>query len=61
MARCSSESLKTSRRSSSKKWKGSNDGTPFVTVCPEKSKSLKSNKRKNQTTEGVSDVELTMP
>jgi hypothetical protein len=47
-----------SRRSSSKKRKGGDDGTPSVTVCPEKTKSLEYNKRKHQSTEGVSYVEL---
>jgi hypothetical protein len=50
--------LKISRRSSSKKRKGSDDGTPSTAVCPEKTKSLESNKRKHQSTEGVTDVEL---
>jgi hypothetical protein len=45
-------------RSSSKKRKGSDDGTPSVVVCPEKTKSLESNKRKHQSTEGVTHVEL---
>jgi hypothetical protein len=58
VASCSSEPLKTSRRSSSKKRKGVDDGTPFVAICPKKTKSLESNKRKHQSTEGVSDVEL---
>jgi hypothetical protein len=58
VASCSSGPLKTSRRSSSKKRKGCDDGTSFVTVCPEKTKSLESNKRKHKSTEDVSDAEL---
>jgi hypothetical protein len=58
VASCSSEPSKISRKSSLKKWKGSDDGTPSATVCPEKTKSLESNKRKHQSTEGVTDVEL---
>jgi hypothetical protein len=58
MASYSSEPPKMSRRSSSKKQKGGDDGTPSVTVCPEKTKSLEYNKRKHQSTEGVSYVEL---
>jgi DNA-directed RNA polymerase subunit N (RpoN/RPB10) len=58
VARCSSEPSKISRRSSLKKRKGGDDGTPSAAVCPEKTKSLESNKRKHQSTEGVTDVEL---
>jgi hypothetical protein len=58
MASCSSEPSKISGRSSSKKRKGSDDGTPSAAVCPEKTKSLESKKRKHQSTEGVTDVEL---
>jgi hypothetical protein len=58
VASCSSEPSKISGRSSSKKRKGSDDGTPFAAVCPEKTKSLESKKRKHQSTEGVTDVEL---
>jgi uncharacterized protein YktA (UPF0223 family) len=58
VASCSSEPSKISRRSSSKKRKGSDDRTPSAAVCPEKTKSLESNKRKHQSTEGVTDVEL---
>jgi hypothetical protein len=32
--------------------------TPSATVCPEKTKSLESNKCKHQSTEAVTDVEL---
>jgi hypothetical protein len=53
-----SEPSKISRRSSSKKRKDNDDGTPSATVCPEKTKYLESNKRKHQSTEGVTDVEL---
>jgi hypothetical protein len=58
VASYSSEPSKISRRSSSKKRKGSDDGTPSAIVCPEKTKSLESNKRKHQSTKGVTDVEL---
>jgi DNA-directed RNA polymerase subunit N (RpoN/RPB10) len=58
VASCSSEPPKTSKRSSSKKMKGCDDGTSFVTVCPEKTKSLESNKQKHRSTEGVSDAKL---
>jgi hypothetical protein len=58
VASFSSDALKISRTSSSKKWKGGDDETPSAVVCPEKTKSLESNKRKHQSTEGVSDVEL---
>jgi hypothetical protein len=57
VASCSSGPPKTSRRSSSKKRKGCDDGTSSATVCPEKTKSLESNKRKHKS-EGVSDAEL---
>jgi uncharacterized protein YktA (UPF0223 family) len=58
VASCLPEPLKISRRSSSKKQKGSDDGTPSAVVCPKKTKSLESNKQKHQSTEGVTDVEL---
>jgi hypothetical protein len=58
VASCSSGPPKTSRRSSSKKRNGCDDGTSSATVCPEKTRSLESNKRKHKSTEDVSDVEL---
>jgi hypothetical protein len=58
VASCSSEPSNISRRSSSKKWKGIDNGTPSVAVCPDKTKFLESNKRKHQSTEGVTNVEL---
>jgi hypothetical protein len=44
IACCSSGPLKTSRRSSSKKRKGIDDGTSSATVCPEKTRSLEYSK-----------------
>jgi uncharacterized protein YktA (UPF0223 family) len=58
VASCSSGPPKTSRRSSSKKRKGVDDGTSSATVCPEKTRSLESSKRKHKSTEVVSNVEL---
>jgi hypothetical protein len=37
---------------------GIDDGTFSATVCPEKTRSLKSSKRKHKSTEVVSDAEL---
>jgi uncharacterized protein YktA (UPF0223 family) len=58
VVRCSSGPPKTSRRSSSKKRKGCDDGTSSATMCPEKTRSLESNKRKHKSTEVVLDAEL---
>jgi hypothetical protein len=58
VASCSSGPPKTSRRSSSKKRKGVDNGTSSAAVCLEKTKSLESSKRKHKSTEVVSDAEL---
>jgi hypothetical protein len=58
VASCSFGPPKTSRSSSSKKRKGCDDGTSSATVCPERTKSLESNKRNHKSTEHVSDAEL---
>jgi uncharacterized protein YktA (UPF0223 family) len=57
VASCSAAPSKISRRTSSKKRRECGDGTP-PSVCPEKTKSLESSKRKHQSSEAVSDVEL---
>jgi hypothetical protein len=44
VASCSAAPLKASRRRSSKKGKGDTDETSSSTVCPEKTRSLESNK-----------------
>jgi uncharacterized protein YktA (UPF0223 family) len=58
VASCSSGPRKTSRRSSSKKRKGIDDGTSSAIVCLKKTRSLESNKQKHKSTEVVSDAEL---
>jgi uncharacterized protein YktA (UPF0223 family) len=58
VASYSSGPPKISRRSSSKKRKGINDGTSSATVCPEKTRSLESSKRRHKSTEVVSEAEL---
>jgi hypothetical protein len=58
VASYSSGPPKTSKKSSSKKRKGCDDGTSSATVCPEKTRSLESNKRKHKSSEVVSDAEL---
>jgi hypothetical protein len=58
VANCSSRPPKTSRKSSSKKRKATDDRTPSAAVCPEKTKCLESSKRKHKSTDIVSKVEL---
>jgi hypothetical protein len=58
VASCSVGPLKTSRRSSSKKRCGIDDGTSSVVVCPEKTRSLESSKRKHKSTEAILNAEL---
>jgi hypothetical protein len=58
VASCSATPPKAPRRRSSKKGKSSTDDTSFSTVCPDKTKSLESSKRKRKASEGVSDAEI---
>jgi hypothetical protein len=58
VANCSAAPSKASRRTSSKKRKGCGDGTSPSAVCPEKTKSVESSKRKHKSFEVISDVEL---
>jgi uncharacterized protein YktA (UPF0223 family) len=58
VASCSSRPPKTSRKSSSKKRKATDDGAPSAVVCPEKTKFLESIKRKHKSTDIASEVEL---
>jgi hypothetical protein len=58
VASCLAAPSKISRRTSSKKRRECGDGTPPSSVCPKKTKSLESSKRKHQSSEAVSDVEL---
>jgi hypothetical protein len=58
VASCSAAPLGTSRRRSSKKKEGDTDETSSSTVCPEKTRSLESNKRKRKSYEVVSDAEI---
>jgi hypothetical protein len=58
VASCSAAPLKASRRRSSKKGKGNTDETSSSTVCPEKTKSIESHKRKRKSSEVVSNVEI---
>jgi hypothetical protein len=58
VASCSAAPLKAPRRTSSKKGEKDVDETSSSAVCPERTRSLKSSKRKCKLSEGVSDVEL---
>jgi hypothetical protein len=58
MASCSAAPLKAPRGKSSKKGKGDTDETSSSAVRPEKTKSLESSKRKQKSSEAVSDIEL---
>jgi uncharacterized protein YktA (UPF0223 family) len=58
VASCSSGPPNTYRRSSSKKRKGCDDRTSSATMCPEKTRSLESNKRNHKSTKVVSDAKL---
>jgi uncharacterized protein YktA (UPF0223 family) len=58
VASCLAAPLRASRRTSSKKRNKCGDGTSPSTMCPEKTKSLVSSKRKHKSSEAVSDAEL---
>jgi hypothetical protein len=58
MASCSVAPLKASRKRSSYKSKGTMDETSSSIVCPERTRSLESHKRKRKSSEVVSDTEI---
>jgi hypothetical protein len=58
VASCSAAPLKAPRRRSSKKGKGDTDETSLSIVCPERTRSLESSKRKQKSSEVVSDAEI---
>jgi hypothetical protein len=58
VASCSAAPLKAPRRKSSKKGKGDTDETSSSAVRPEKTRSLESSKRKQKSSEVVSDIKL---
>jgi hypothetical protein len=58
VASCSAAPLKASRRRSSNKGKGNTNETSSASVCPEKTKSLESSKRKRKSSEVLSNAEM---